>query len=48
MDFVAKEVLDAELKLNGGTLRPLVLDDQSHFSVIVPSPLICPRNRTGS
>ncbi|EFJ43783.1 hypothetical protein VOLCADRAFT_106623 [Volvox carteri f. nagariensis] len=46
MDFVATQVMDAQIKQFGGTLPPLVLDDQNHFSIVVPSPLQCPRNRT--
>ncbi|GIL80066.1 hypothetical protein Vretimale_12885 [Volvox reticuliferus] len=46
MNFVADQVMDAQLKQNGGVLPPLILDDQNHFSVVVPSPLHCPRNRS--
>ncbi|GIL54570.1 hypothetical protein Vafri_10320 [Volvox africanus] len=46
MNFVADQVMGAQLKQNGGVLPPLVLDDQNHFSIVVPSPLQCPRNRS--
>lgn len=46
MDFVGTQVMDAQTKQQSGTLPPLVLDDQNHFSIVVPSPLQCPRNWT--
>ncbi|GIL61232.1 hypothetical protein Vafri_15640 [Volvox africanus] len=44
MDFVARKVMEAQLRRNG-VLR-LVLVDQSHFSIVLPSEEQCPANAT--
>ncbi|GLC75659.1 hypothetical protein PLESTF_001671000 [Pleodorina starrii] len=42
MDFVAQRVMDAQMR-RSGALR-LVLVDQSHFAIVVPSEQHCPAN----
>ncbi|GIL93372.1 hypothetical protein Vretifemale_20773 [Volvox reticuliferus] len=44
MDFVARKVMELQMRRNGA-LR-LVLVDQSHFSIVIPSEEQCPSNAT--